>query len=250
MNRMVFVLTLSLFFSANIILASEKGPQAAEQTATSNARLEVSEYHWDFGDVPASVKVQHNFVLKNTGTDPLDIPKVRSSCGCSTAPLLKNRLEPGETTDLVLTFSTGNYRGKVQKTLTIHSSDPNNEQVKLTFAATVDNPELKLEWKPQKVNFVQLYSGEKSKKKVALINKTDSPVKLGLAEPPLDDFLKLKVKEKMLKPGESMEVEVELTDKAPVGIFENSFTVEASGGEIHRVTIAIEGEIVNPPPKG
>lgn len=250
MSKILFVLALSLLVSVNMIMASEKGPETAEQPPTTNARLEISEYHWEFGDVPAGVKVQHNFVLKNTGTDPLEIPKVRSSCGCSTAPLLKNRLEPGETTDLVLTFNTGNYRGKVQKTLTVHSSDPDNEQVKLTFAATVSNPDLKVEPEPQKVNFVQLYFGEKSKKKVALINKTEAPLKLTLVESPVDDFLKLKMKEEMLKPGESLEAEVELSKEAPLGAFKSSFTVEASGGEIQRVTIPIEGEIVSRPPKG
>ena len=250
MSRIAFVITVSLLFIATVCSAQERGPETAEETPTTNASLEISEYHWDFGDVPKGVKVHHNFVLKNTGTDPLDIPKVRSSCGCSTAPLLKNRLEPGETTDLVLTFTTGNYRGKLQKTLTVLSSDPNNQQVKLTFAATVNDPDVKVEWKPRKVNFVQLYKGEKRKKTVELTNNTDSPLKLTLIEPPMADFLKLKLKKKTFEPGGSVEVEVELTKKAPLGVFKKSFTIEVTGGETHRLTIPIEGEIVSPPPKG
>lgn len=250
MSRMIFIFAVSLLLIANITLAEQSGPETPEETPSTNARLEVSEFHWDFGDVPKGVKVDHNFVLKNTGTDPLDIPKVRSSCGCSTAPLLKNRLEPGETTDLVLTFTTGNYRGKVQKTLTVVSSDPNNQEVKLTFAATVNDPDVKVEWKPQKVNFVQLYEGEKRKKTVELTNKTASPLQLTLIEPPMADFLKLKLKKKTLEPAGSVEVEVELTKKAPLGVFKKSFTLEVTGGETHRLTIPIEGEIVTPPPKG
>lgn len=250
MSRIIFILAAGLFLIASTALADQSGPETPEATAATNASLEVSEYHWDFGDVPKGAKVDHNFVLKNTGTDPLDIPKVRSACGCSTAPLLKNRLEPGEATDLVLTFSTGNYRGKLQKTLTVLSSDPNNQEVKLTFTATVNDPDLKVEWKPQKVNFVQLYEGEKRKKTVELTNNTDSPLELALIEPPRADFLKLKLKRETLEPGGSAEVEVELTKKAPLGLFEKSFTLEATGGETLRLTIPIEGEIVTPPPKG
>jgi hypothetical protein len=250
MSRMIFVFAVCLLLTTNITLAQQSGPETPEETPSTKARLEVSEYHWDFGDVPSMVKVSHNFVLKNTGTDPLDIPKVRSGCGCTTAPLLKNRLEPGETTDLVLTFSTGNYRGKVQKTATVVSSDPNNQEVKLSFAATVNDPDAKVEWKPRKVNFVQLYEGEKRKKTVQLTNNTDSPLKLSLIEPPMADFLKLDLKNQMLPPVGSVEVEVELIKKAPLGVFEKSFTLEATGGETHRLTIPIEGEIVGPPPEG
>lgn len=45
----------------------------------------LSEQSHDFGDIKQHEPVTHDFVFRNTGTEPLIIDNVRASCGC-TAP--------------------------------------------------------------------------------------------------------------------------------------------------------------------
>jgi hypothetical protein len=75
-------------------------------------------------DVPPgeTAKVAAQITLRNTGTELLRILEVRPSCGCTTAPVATDSLEPGgETTiDVSMNLPIGN--GIMHKTLTVRTN--------------------------------------------------------------------------------------------------------------------------------
>ena len=91
----------------------------------------------NFGKVKAGAEVAHVFNVINAGTAPLAIKAVRTSCGCTTAGLDRRTLEPGEASELKVTFGVGNRRGQRVKKITITSNDPNHPQTILTISADV-----------------------------------------------------------------------------------------------------------------
>ena len=88
---------------------------------------------YDFGKVAPDALLRHTFALSNGGTEPLVLGRVSTSCGCTTGLLGKDTLEPGESTELAVTFNTAGLRGRSRKTVQIASNDPANPVQTLTF---------------------------------------------------------------------------------------------------------------------
>lgn len=97
-------------------------------TAVAQPALEMQDtLNWGtvVPDVPMgeTAKVTARVKLRNSGDALLRILEVRPGCGCTTAPIERDSLEPGEETyiDVALNLPLGN--GQMHKTITIQSND-------------------------------------------------------------------------------------------------------------------------------
>ncbi len=91
----------------------------------------------DFGKVKAGEKVSHKFEFVNTGNAPLEIGRIKTSCGCTVAKLVQKTLASGESSELEVVFSVGNNPGQRTRTITVASNDPAQPTVNLTVTADV-----------------------------------------------------------------------------------------------------------------
>ena len=71
-------------------------------------------------------EIKGKLVLKNKGDELLKILGVSSTCGCTTLKLKERRIKPGNVVDLNFLVDTRGKLGMVEKTITIHSNDPNS----------------------------------------------------------------------------------------------------------------------------
>lgn len=81
-----------------------------------------------------------DFIVKNTGSQPLVIQRVTASCRC-TAIQQGNQgigIKPGESGSIKATFNSGGYKGKVTKTIYVYTNDPKSSEVILTLTAYVE----------------------------------------------------------------------------------------------------------------
>lgn len=99
------------------------GPRAAEAPAQRGARLEVEPEEWDFGNAGPGETLEHDFVLKNTGNRELVLGRIASACACAAAVVGTEVLPPGAETLLRVTLETRQYRGILERWLTITSND-------------------------------------------------------------------------------------------------------------------------------
>ena len=74
--------------------------------------------------VPTGKEIKGKLVLKNKGDELLKIHGVSSTCGCTTLKLKERRIQPGDEVDLNFVVDTRGKLGMVEKTITIHSNDP------------------------------------------------------------------------------------------------------------------------------
>ena len=74
--------------------------------------------------VPTGEEIKGKLVLKNKGDELLKIHGVSSTCGCTTLKLKERRIQPGDEVDLNFVVDTRGKLGMVEKTITIHSNDP------------------------------------------------------------------------------------------------------------------------------
>lgn len=106
-------------------------------------RLSVTEPVYDFGEVVDGVVVEHAFVLTNVGDAPLlFIRDPLPTCGCTSAPLPRRQLAPGESMELVVLFDSNGYGGRrVAETVSVYTDDPEAPVARLTVRGYVRRAE-------------------------------------------------------------------------------------------------------------
>jgi uncharacterized protein DUF1573 len=90
----------------------------------------------DFGSVPHGTVLTHQFQLTNHQAQQVHIASLRTSCGCATATLGRDELNPGQSTVLQVVIDTRKYSGYRQFTIHVLCDRPVLEEVRLTVTAT------------------------------------------------------------------------------------------------------------------
>jgi len=145
-----------LLFAASILLAF--GVAAAQDRAGFPAIL-IDPGAIDFGTLAQEEARTSTVEISNVGGATLVIERVDSTCGCTVAKPEKSSLEPGESTPLVITFSSKQFQGNQYKTVRIHSNDPAEAIVEIDVKAFVKVP---LVFTPggKMISFGKLRAGE------------------------------------------------------------------------------------------
>lgn len=96
----------------------------------------------DFGEIEYGEIVEYIFKLTNEGDEVLEIRKVATSCGCTTAETSKEVVNPGETIDLSVRYDTGamsgpHGMGEQERIIYIKTNDPINPQTEVKIKANV-----------------------------------------------------------------------------------------------------------------
>jgi len=89
----------------------------------------------DYGTIKQGGDGQCEFPFTNTGTNPLVLSNVRSSCGCTVAEWPKEPILPGKSSSIKVRYDT-NRVGTIAKSITV-TSNAKNSSVKLTIKGNV-----------------------------------------------------------------------------------------------------------------
>jgi hypothetical protein len=216
------------------------GIVAASQQSGAEPKLTFSHDYWYFGYMPVEAIVQHSYWIRNTGTDTLRIGKVTPGCGCTTAPLSKNSVAPGDSARLDIVFDTKNMIGKMVKDVEILSNDPEKPKTKVSFLAVVNREHPLVRAKSSTLRFAPTSMNKgQLKKKLEIVNNYDSEISVKLVDYPSIYF---KVAPQALRIGARSTgvIEVEQTSivKDERDIL-SSLTLEFAGSDTDRVTVPL-----------
>ncbi len=81
--------------------------------------------------------LKYDLKIVNAGGDTLRITEVHPSCGCTTAPLDKRNLGPGDTAHVAVSVDVASRTGDQHKSLTITSNDSTRKVLVLPLTAFV-----------------------------------------------------------------------------------------------------------------
>jgi hypothetical protein len=95
---------------------------AHAQEAGSGAVISFKETSIDFGDIVQGQKVEHTFVLTNTGKEPLIISNVAATCGCTVPSWPKEPIGPGKSAEIKVSFNSTGKMGKQNSIVRIYSN--------------------------------------------------------------------------------------------------------------------------------
>ena len=77
----------------------------------------------DFGTIQEKMGVvTHNFEFRNTGSEPLVISKVRTSCGCTVPEYSEEPIAPGAVGHVKITFNPSGRPGKFSKSINVYTN--------------------------------------------------------------------------------------------------------------------------------
>jgi len=105
-------------------------------------KVGVQQLNHDFGNINQGDVVNHSFVIANNGGDLLKIIDVKASCGCTAANPDKKELQPGESTNIAVSFNSKGRKGPQTKTITVSTNDPEKPQVTLTIKCNIIEDEV------------------------------------------------------------------------------------------------------------
>jgi len=103
-----------------------------------NVTIPVS--YFDFGTVPAAPdNAVQTFPIENTGTEPLIIERMVTSCACTTAQLTSSVIEPGKRADLTVVFDPDFHdtEGPVKRIVWMQTNDPDMPVAEVSITANV-----------------------------------------------------------------------------------------------------------------
>ncbi len=111
MKKIALVFSLFVLAFANQIQAQETIPV-----------ITFKENSIDFGDIVQGQKVEHTFVLTNTGKQPLIISNVAATCGCTVPSWPKEPVAPGKSAEIKVSFNSTGKVGKQNSVVRIYSN--------------------------------------------------------------------------------------------------------------------------------
>lgn len=91
------ILPMSKFYSLllSFLVISSLSAQKATDVKQVKEDLVLKESFYDFGKIPQSKPVFHEFVILNEGKQPLQLNTVTATCGCTTPEWSREPIAPG-----------------------------------------------------------------------------------------------------------------------------------------------------------
>lgn len=189
---------------------------------------------FSFGEIYKGDKVERKVTIKNKGNKTLIIQKVQPSCGCTAVLLTDKEVKPGKTSLLTVGFDSKSFSGEVHKNVFVHSNDPKDSSLEITFTAKIiqvieANPPY-FYFKPGKVDSTM-------SSYVLLKNLSEKPIEiLGVSSD--DSLAKFELKSNKLPPGQTTQLSVTFTPKN-TGYIYKDVIIKTSHPKQHELTIKL-----------
>ncbi len=200
--------------------------------------LNVPESFHSFGHIYRGQKVQHLFLLKNVGEANLEIKAVNASCGCTAAAPSQKIIPPMGEAYIEVTFNSTNFTGKVKKTVSVETNDPQEPVHTLTLEAYVIE---EVTATPPRLTLGQIKQGEGRNLQVEI----KSPLGLDLKVPKAQSSSKaIMVNSIERQPNGEYIIQLEVKKDSQPGRFSGDLVVYTSSQHQPTITIPFFGEVV------
>ncbi|MDH5610788.1 MAG: DUF1573 domain-containing protein [Cyclobacteriaceae bacterium] len=112
------------FFVLVAFVAKAQQPPVFEEPA-AGPKITFKEAKYDFGNIKQGDMVEHVFEFENTGTEPLILSNVQTTCGCTASSWPREPIAPGTSASITVTFNSRGKIGVQNKVITIISNAVN-----------------------------------------------------------------------------------------------------------------------------
>ncbi len=191
----------------------------------------------DFGTIWIGPTLQHSFTIKNVGNAPLNITKVRPSCGCTIAGKYPSKIAPGESGVFPFALNSTKLRNKFDKAIAIKTDDPKTPSFRVRLQGNVKRY---IEVVPPSAHFGKLSGEEEVSRVLKLTNNTEEPLELSLKKRPKDNF---EVELKETVPGKEYDLSVTAKPPFKSGVFRQKVAFNTNLKGYKTLNIDIRGSV-------
>lgn len=219
-------------------------PSKSELSAfpPSKAKVETKRLEFDYGYMPNDNSVSCSYWLYSKGEDSLKILRVKPACGCTKAPLKKEVIAPGDSTDVELVFhASAGQRGNVTKSATVTCNDNDRGNFQLRFSANIyphDSVETLTPLTLSAGSIKWEQSNRTSPQTVVLKNTTQAPITVSLVAQPAG-FAEVDLGKGAIPPGKTREVKVSIAKEFAGTDFSKSFTFVCNDQKETRYSVPV-----------
>ena len=208
--------------------------------ATAQPKIEVvGGTQFSFGKIYRGQIAERVVVVKNTGTETLQLGQIQASCGCTGTVVSNTSIPPGKTGEIKITFNSTNFSDSIHKSVTIHSNAANAPQVVVQFSGYVVQ---EISVMPQQFWFREAEVGRPSWATVKLTNNSTEPITLTGYETALQGFT-LKLPKDPIKPGQSVDLAAELKAARATQVLSDGVSIKTSSKNQPDVFVRIFGSV-------
>jgi hypothetical protein len=143
-------------------------------------KIKLFEETINFGKVDGGTTVNAEIKFTNEGNAPLEITKVRPSCGCMAGKLKKKIYEPGESGAIDLSYQTKNRKGLTKGYVLISSNDPEQSQARVNLKANIIQL---IEIEPRILTFLDIDKNVSVTQKIHVTTKKPLLIEASLLKP-------------------------------------------------------------------
>jgi hypothetical protein len=173
--------------------------------------MKLSSIAYDFGKFKEEAgRQKYDFIVMNTGNQPLVIQNIIASCGCTTPEWTKSPIAPKQTGTITAIYDPKDRPGSFNKTLAVYTNSK-PEVVVLTIKGEVVPHEKTVEelfvfpvgavrFESNHLAFTNIKKNEKKIRTMQVINTSSQPAKIEFDNVP--QHLTLKANPAILKPGQ------------------------------------------------
>lgn len=213
---------------------------AAALTAVAQPRFSSNKETHNFGQIEWKHPVSVEYVITNTGDQPLVLTDVDPSCACSVAQWTQTSIAPGEKGTVTVEFDA-KALGHFEKSVGVYTNAAPNlvylyftgEVVREIKDFTNAYPYLigQIRIDKNEIDFPYIYRGERPVMRIGVANLSDRPYEPVLMH--LPSYLDMEVEPSVLQPGESGRITLTLnTDKlADLGLNQASVYLSRFTGD-------------------
>ena len=204
-------------------------------------KIEFTTESVDFGKALVGSIVTVKFEFKNAGDADLEITRVQPGCGCTRAEAKETKLAPGKSSTLEAELNTAGYSGKVSKTVTVYTNDPDRKAIVLRFSGELVQL---AKLKPERLNFGQLkanttrirtvyvYPGDPKTFEIGTVTSSGKQVSVGAPRRLLDRALVL------------WELPITIEAGPSAGPLRETLVIASKADPNARTSLIVYGEIV------
>jgi hypothetical protein len=120
------------------VTATNLGEHFLLTSKEGDAKAEIEEGEvYNFGMLPAGANGDHVFVVKNSGIAPLELRIGATTCKCTLGKLAKDKLLPGESTEVTVSWSVKTNEDKFGQEAQLLTNDPSKPAIRLRIEGRV-----------------------------------------------------------------------------------------------------------------
>ncbi len=140
-KKYVIFAIISASMVASMVVFTYGSARGDEEAGLRSGQVMVEPAEVSYGDIfQAGGKVSATVVVSNVGESPLELDRISTSCGCTTADMDMTDMPPGESRDMTITFDPSVHPdqfGRIVRVVYLQTSDPDSPETEIDVTGNV-----------------------------------------------------------------------------------------------------------------